>query len=54
TLTDVTGKTIHKSKAQLTIGKNELAFDFKVKSGIYLLKVSSSEATYGTTKIIFR
>ena len=54
TLTDVTGKTIHKSKAQLTIGKNELAFDFKVKTGIYLLKVSSSEATYGTTKIIFR
>ncbi|WP_445752749.1 collagen-binding domain-containing protein [Polaribacter sp.] len=54
TLTDVTGKTIHKSTTDLTIGKNELEFNFNVKAGIYLLKVSSNEATYGTTKIIFR
>ncbi|WP_445750116.1 collagen-binding domain-containing protein [Polaribacter sp.] len=54
TLTDVTGKTIHKSTTDLTIGKNELEFNFNVKAGIYLLKVSSNEANYGTTKIIFR
>ncbi|WP_445749799.1 collagen-binding domain-containing protein [Polaribacter sp.] len=54
TLTDVTGKTIQKSAADLTIGKNELEFNFNVKSGIYLLKVSSSEATYGVTKLIIR
>jgi hypothetical protein len=54
TLTDVTGKTIHKSTTDLTIGKNELDFNFNVKPGVYLLKVSSSEANYGTTKIIFR
>jgi len=54
TLTDVTGKTIHKSKAQLTAGKNELEFDFKVKTGVYLLKVSSGKTNYGTSKIIFK
>lgn len=53
-LTDITRKIIHKSKAQLTAGKNELEFDFKVKTGVYLLKISSSEGNYGTSKIIFR
>lgn len=54
TLTDITGKTIHTSKSLLTIGKNELEFNFNVKTGIYLLKVSSAETNYGTTKILFR
>ena len=54
TLTDITGKVIYKGKAQLTEGKNELDFNFKVKPGVMLLKVYSKQVDYGTTKVIFR
>jgi hypothetical protein len=54
TLTDITGKVIYNGKAQLTAGKNELEFDFKVKTGVMLLQVNSNEMNYGTSKIIFR
>ena len=54
TLTDITGKVIYRGKAQLTEGKNELDFNFKVKPGVMLLKVSSKQVDYGTTKVIFR
>ena len=54
-LTDITGKEIYRGKASLTEGKNELDFNFNsVKTGIYLLKVSSKEADYGTSKLIIR
>ncbi|WP_397446192.1 SdrD B-like domain-containing protein [Polaribacter sp. R77954] len=54
TLTDITGKVIYNQKVQLTAGKNELDFDFKVKTGVMLLKVASPENDYGTSKLIFR
>ena len=54
TLTDITGKVIYNAPAQLTKGKNELEFNFKVKTGVMLLKVTSPETDYGTSKIIFR
>ena len=54
TLTDITGKVIYRGKAQLTEGKNELDFNFKVKPGVMLLKVYSKQVDYGTTKVIFR
>ncbi|WP_397446183.1 SdrD B-like domain-containing protein [Polaribacter sp. R77954] len=54
TLSDVTGKVIYNQKVQLNAGKNELDFDFKVKTGVMLLKVASPENDYGTSKLIFR
>ncbi|MHB0755979.1 immunoglobulin-like domain-containing protein [Polaribacter sp. M15] len=54
TLTDVTGKVIYNQKVQLNAGKNELDFDFKVKTGMMLLQVTSPENDYGISKIIFR
>uniref|UniRef100_UPI003F6A5CAC SdrD B-like domain-containing protein n=1 Tax=Polaribacter sp. TaxID=1920175 RepID=UPI003F6A5CAC len=54
TLSDVTGKVIYNQKVQLNAGKNELNFDFKVKTGVMILKVASPETNYGTSKIIFR
>lgn len=54
TLTDITGKTIYKENVNLNSGKNELDFNFKVKTGVMLLKVASKENNYGTSKIIFR
>jgi choice-of-anchor A domain-containing protein len=54
TLSDITGKVIYKGKAQLTAGKNELDFDFKVTPGLMLLQVNSAETNYGTSKVIFR
>lgn len=54
TLSDTTGKIIFTRKANLIIGKNELECNFKVKSGVMLLKITSSEKDYGTSKIIFR
>ena len=54
TLTDITGKVIYSGNTQLTEGKNELDFNFKVKPGVMLLKVSSKQVDYGTTKLIFR
>jgi hypothetical protein len=54
TLSDITGKIIYRSKANLNTGKNELEFDFKVKAGVMLLQVTSPETDYGTSKIIFR
>ncbi|UAM97519.1 choice-of-anchor A family protein [Polaribacter litorisediminis] len=54
TLSDITGKVIYRGKAQLTAGKNELEFDFKVKTGVMLLQVNSAEVNYGTSKIIFK
>ncbi|SEE58745.1 collagen-binding domain-containing protein [Polaribacter dokdonensis] len=54
TLTDITGKTIYKENVNLNTGKNELDFNFKVKTGVMLLKVASKETNYGTSKIIFR
>jgi hypothetical protein len=54
TLTDITGKVIYRGKTQLTIGKNELDFDFNVKTGVMLLQVNSAEVNYGTSKLIFR
>jgi hypothetical protein len=54
TLSDITGKVIYRGKAQLNVGKNELEFDFKVKTGVMLLQVNSAAVNYGTSKIIFR
>ncbi|WP_139059072.1 T9SS type A sorting domain-containing protein, partial [Polaribacter reichenbachii] len=54
TLSDVTGKVIYKGKTQLNAGKNELEYNFKVKTGVMLLQVTSPETDYGTSKIIFR
>ena len=54
TLSDITGKIIYRSEVQLNEGKNELEFDFKVKTGVMLLQVTSPENDYGTSKIIFR
>jgi len=54
TLADVTGKVIYNQKVQLNAGKNELEFDFKVKTGVMLLQVTSPENDYGTSKVIFR
>tara|TARA_R110002126_G_scaffold291587_1_gene453969 strand:- start:421 stop:1608 length:1188 start_codon:yes stop_codon:yes gene_type:complete len=54
TLSDITGKIIYRDKRQLTAGKNELEFDFKVKTGVMLLKVTSPKSDYGTSKLIFR
>ncbi|NVJ88111.1 MAG: T9SS type A sorting domain-containing protein [Flavobacteriaceae bacterium] len=54
-LTDITGKTIYRGKAELTTGKNELEFNFtSLKTGMHLLKVASKESDYGTSKLIFR
>ena len=54
TLTDITGKVIYRGKTQLTAGKNELEYNFRVKTGIMLLQVHSAEVNYGTSKLIFR
>ena len=54
TLSDITGKVVYSQKANLSAGKNELDFAFKVKSGVMLLQVTSPETNYGTSKIIFR
>ena len=54
TLTDILGRTIHKSSADLKIGRNELDLNFNIKAGTYLLNVSNNETDYGTSKIIFR
>ena len=54
TLSDITGKIINSQKVNLNAGKNELDFNFKVKSGMMLLQVTSSENDYGTKKLIFR
>ncbi|WP_438973135.1 collagen-binding domain-containing protein [Polaribacter sp.] len=54
TLTDVNGKTIYRGTTNLTVGKNELEYNFNVKPGILFLKVSSPSFNYGTSKIIFR
>ncbi|AOW18819.1 hypothetical protein LPB03_15770 [Polaribacter vadi] len=54
TLSDITGKIIYSQKATLNAGKNELDFNFKVKTGVMLLQVTSNATNYGTSKIIFR
>ena len=54
TLSDITGKIIYSHKATLNAGKNELDFNFKVKTGVMLLNVTSPETNYGTTKVLFR
>ena len=54
TLSDITGKIIYKQKTQLNAGKNELDFEFKVKTGVMLLNVNSNQTNYGTSKIIFK
>ena len=54
TLSDITGKVIYNQNVQLNAGKNELDFNFKVKTGVMLLKVASPETDCGTSKIIFR
>jgi hypothetical protein len=54
TLTDITGKVIYRGKTQLTAGKNELEYNFRVKTGVMLLQVNSAEVNYGTSKLIFR
>ena len=54
TLSNIIGKIIYRVTAQLTAGKNELEFDFKLKTGVMLLQVNSAEKNYGTSKIIFR
>ena len=54
TLSDITGKVIYKQKTQLNAGKNELDFEFKVKTGVMLLNVNSNQTNYGTSKIIFK
>jgi choice-of-anchor A domain-containing protein len=53
-LYDLTGKEIYSGPTQLTLGKNELELNFKVKPGIMFLKVRSPEINYGASKIIFR
>jgi hypothetical protein len=52
TLYDITGKIIYKGSINLTAGKNELAFNFKAKSGIMFLRINSAAINYGTTKIV--
>ena len=54
TLSDITGKIIYRSKTGLNAGKNELEYNFKIKTGVMLLQVTSPETNYGTSKIIFR
>ena len=54
TLSDITGKIIYKGKVNLNAGKNELDYNFKVKTGVMLLQITSPEKNYGTSKIIFR
>ena len=54
TLSDITGKIIYTGKANLNAGKNELDYNFKVKAGVMLLNIRSTEKDYGTSKIIFR
>ena len=54
TLSDITGKIIYRGKTQLNAGKNELDYNFKVKTGVMLLQVTSPETDYGTKKLIFR
>ena len=53
-LFDVTGKEIYAGPVQLTVGKNEIDFNVKVKPGILFLKVNSKQVNYGTSKIMFR
>jgi choice-of-anchor A domain-containing protein len=53
-LYDITGKKIYSASAKLTVGKNELDFNVKVKPGITFLKVTSPEVNYGASKIMFR
>ena len=53
-LYDVTGKEIYSAPVDLTVGKNEIDFNIKVKPGIYFLKVNTKEKNYGTSKIFFR
>jgi hypothetical protein len=54
TLTDINGKTIYRRTTNLTVGKNELDYNFNVKPGVLFLKVTSQESDYGTSKILFR
>ncbi|KOY52904.1 choice-of-anchor A family protein [Polaribacter dokdonensis] len=54
TLTDINGKTIYRGTTNLTVGKNELDYNFNVKPGVLFLKVTSQESDYGTSKILFR
>jgi hypothetical protein len=53
-LSDLLGRTIHKSSADLKVGRNELDFNFNIPSGTYILNVTSKDTDYGTSKIIFR
>ena len=54
TLTDINGKTIYSGTTNLTVGKNELDYNFNVKPGVLFLKVTSQESDFGTSKILFR
>jgi choice-of-anchor A domain-containing protein len=53
-LFDVTGKEIYAAPVKLTVGKNEITFDVRVKPGMLFLKVNSKQTNYGTSKMIFR
>ncbi len=53
-LYDITGKEIYSKPAKLTVGKNEITFNPKVKPGILFLKVRTKQINYGTTKMIFK
>ena len=54
TLTYSARKVIYRGKSKLTAGKNELEYNFRVKTGVMLLQVNSAEVNYGTSKLIFR
>ena len=53
-LSDLLGRTIYRSSADLKVGRNELDFNLNVTPGTYIVKVSSKDTEYGTSKIIFR
>jgi hypothetical protein len=53
-LFDITGKVIYNSETRITVGKNELDFNFNVKAGILFLKIISKEVDFGISKIVFK
>lgn len=52
-LFDVIGKVVYQQQQTLAVGNNTLQFHVKVKAGIMLLKVYSSNTNFGTRKVVF-
>ena len=53
-LFDVTGKVVYKDQRELSIGKNIIDLNLRLKAGIMFLKVYSENNNYGTKKIVFK